>query len=131
MITPFKQNGETDFNSLSILTDKLISNGINYLVVLGTTAETPTLSKSEKSDVVSCVVDACGKRVPVMVGAGGNDTRSVVELVKAMKIPGVDSLFSAAVKALPARSSERICLTVMFDVVAGRSAPWRSIHFIR
>ena len=53
MITPFKQNGETDFNRLSILTDKLISNGINYLVVLGTTAETPTLSKSEKSDVES------------------------------------------------------------------------------
>lgn len=96
MITPFKQNGETDFNRLSILTDKLISNGINYLVVLGTTAETPTLSKSEKSDVVSCVVDACGKRVPVMVGAGGNDTRSVVELVKAMKIPGVDSLLSVS-----------------------------------
>jgi len=96
MITPFKQNGETDFNRLSILTDKLISNGINYLVVLGTTAETPTLSKSEKSDVVSCVVDACGKRVPVMVGAGGNDTRSVVELVKAMKIPGMDSLLSVS-----------------------------------
>ncbi len=81
MITPFKLNGEIDFNSLSILTDKLISQGINYLVALGTTAETPTLSQKEKADVVSCIVDACGKRVPLMVGAGGNDTRSVVELV--------------------------------------------------
>jgi 4-hydroxy-tetrahydrodipicolinate synthase len=94
MITPFKLNGEIDFNSLSILTDKLISQGINYLVALGTTAETPTLSQKEKADVVSCIVDACGKRVPLMVGAGGNDTRSVVELVKAMNIPGVDSLLS-------------------------------------
>jgi len=96
MITPFKQNGEIDFNSLSILTDSLINNGINYLVVLGTTAETPTLSSKEKSDVVSCVVEANGGRVPVMVGAGGNDTRSVVELVKSMKIPGVDSLLSVS-----------------------------------
>lgn len=94
MITPFKQNGEIDFNSLSVLADKLINNGINYLVVLGTTAETPTLSPKEKADVVSCVVEACGGRVPIMVGAGGNDTRSVVELVKSMKIPGVDGLLS-------------------------------------
>ena len=94
MITPFKQNGEIDFTKLSLLTNKLVDNGINYLVVLGTTAETPTLSQKEKSGVVSCVVEANGGRVPVMVGAGGNDTRSVVELVKSMKIPGVDSLLS-------------------------------------
>ncbi len=94
MITPFKQNGEIDFTKLSLLSDKLVNNGINYLVVLGTTAETPTLSSKEKSDVVSCVVEANGGRVPIMVGAGGNDTRSVVELVKSMKIPGVDSLLS-------------------------------------
>ncbi len=94
MVTPFIQNGEIDFTKLSLLSDKLINNGINYLVVLGTTAETPTLSSKEKSDVVSCVVEANGGRVPVMVGAGGNDTRSVVELVKSMKIPGVDSLLS-------------------------------------
>jgi 4-hydroxy-tetrahydrodipicolinate synthase len=96
MITPFKQNGEIDFSSLSLLSDKLVNNGINYLVVLGTTAETPTLSSKEKTDVVSCVVEANGGRVPVMVGAGGNDTRSVVELVKSMKIPGVDSLLSVS-----------------------------------
>ena len=96
MITPFKENGEIDFNSLSVLTEKLINNGINYLVVLGTTAETPTLSPKEKADVVSCVIAACGERIPIMVGAGGNDTRSVVELVKSMNIPGVDSLLSVS-----------------------------------
>jgi 4-hydroxy-tetrahydrodipicolinate synthase len=70
--------------------------GINNLVVLGTTAETPTLSVQEKSDVVSCVVEACGKRVPILVGAGGNDTRSTVELVKKMKQEGVDGLLSVS-----------------------------------
>lgn len=94
MITPFLQNGEVDFKSLSFLSDKLIGDGVNYLVVLGTTAETPTLTKKEKSEVIKCVIDACAKRVPVMVGAGGNDTRSVVELVKAMNLPGVDGLLT-------------------------------------
>jgi len=94
MVTPFRQNGDVDFENLSLLTDRLIRNGINNLVVLGTTAETPTLSPEEKSDVIQCVVNACGKRVPILVGAGGNDTRSTVELVKKMNIPGVDGILS-------------------------------------
>ncbi|MCK5137075.1 MAG: 4-hydroxy-tetrahydrodipicolinate synthase [Bacteroidales bacterium] len=96
MVTPFNQVGEVDFDRLILHTDRLIKNGINYLVVLGTTAETPTLSASEKSDVVRCVVDACGSRVPIIVGAGGNDTRSVVELVKSMDLNGVNGLLSVA-----------------------------------
>ena len=72
MITPFKQNGEIDFNSLSILTDSLINNGINYLVVLGTTAETPTLSSKEKSDVaVRCSYCGCVDGY----GSGGGSIR--------------------------------------------------------
>ena len=58
MVTPFNAKGDVDFDKLSILTDNLISNGINYLVALGTTAETPTLSKEEKTDIVSCIIDA-------------------------------------------------------------------------
>jgi len=96
MVTPFKQNGDIDFENLSLLTDKLITQGINSLVVLGTTAETPTLSVKEKSDVIQCVVEASGKRVAIMVGAGGNDTRSTVELVKSMKQPGVDGILSVS-----------------------------------
>lgn len=94
MVTPFLQNGDIDFSKLSRLTDRLIGRGINSLVVLGTTAETPTLSAEEKSDVVRCVVEACGGRVPVLVGAGGNDTRSTVELVKKANQPGVDAILS-------------------------------------
>lgn len=96
MVTPFNPVGDVDFDRLILHTDRLIRNGINYLVVLGTTAETPTLSASEKSDVVRCVVDACGSRVPIIVGAGGNDTRSAVEMMKTMDMNGVNGLLSVA-----------------------------------
>lgn len=96
MVTPFMQNGDIDFDNLSLLTDRLIHKGINNLVVLGTTAETPTLSPDEKSDVIQCVVEACGKRIPVLAGAGGNDTRSTVEQVKKMNQPGVDGILSVS-----------------------------------
>jgi 4-hydroxy-tetrahydrodipicolinate synthase len=94
MITPFLQNGEIDFDNLTIHTDRLINSGINYLVVLGTTAETPTLSQDEKDDVVKCVVNACGGRVPIIVGAGGNDTRGVIEGLKTMDRTGIDAILS-------------------------------------
>jgi 4-hydroxy-tetrahydrodipicolinate synthase len=94
MVTPFTRSGEVDFESLSLHTERLINNGINYLVVLGTTAETPTLSAGEKQDVIRCVVDACGRRVPVVAGAGGNDTRAAIETIKKMDMKGIDALLS-------------------------------------
>ncbi|MEN8227208.1 MAG: 4-hydroxy-tetrahydrodipicolinate synthase [Bacteroidota bacterium] len=94
LVTPFTQKGEIDYSGLELLTDRLINNGINYLVALGTTAETPTLSSKEKPEVVKCVVNAGGGRVPIIVGAGGNDTRSTVALVKTMKPEGIDGLLS-------------------------------------
>ncbi|MCK4989234.1 MAG: 4-hydroxy-tetrahydrodipicolinate synthase [Bacteroidales bacterium] len=82
MITPFQENGEIDFDRLMTHTDRLIDQGIRYLVVLGTTAETPTLSARDKQDVISCVIEACGERVPIMLGLGGNDTKAVIEAIK-------------------------------------------------
>ncbi|RPI42198.1 MAG: 4-hydroxy-tetrahydrodipicolinate synthase, partial [Bacteroidetes bacterium] len=76
MVTPFGSNGEVDFRRLEEHTERLIYHGVNYLVVLGTTAETPTLSEPEKADVIRCVVDVNGGRLPVIVGASGNDTRA-------------------------------------------------------
>jgi len=96
MITPFTQAGEVDLETLGKLTDRLIKHGINYLVVLGTTAETPALKDAEKEDVIRCVVDACGKRVPIIAGAGGNDTRAVVDWVNAMNSEGIDGILSVA-----------------------------------
>jgi 4-hydroxy-tetrahydrodipicolinate synthase len=96
MITPFDQAGEVDYHVLASLTDRLIRHGVNYLVVLGTTAETPALTEQEKQEVVRCVVDACGRRVPVMVGAGGNDTRAVVARLRSMDLKGIDGLLSVS-----------------------------------
>jgi 4-hydroxy-tetrahydrodipicolinate synthase len=94
MITPFNPSGEVDYDALILHTERLIKNGVNYLVVLGTTAETPTLSRQEKQDVVRCVVDACGGRVPIVVGAGGNDTRSAIETIQNLDHHGIDALLS-------------------------------------
>ena len=96
MITPFQKDGEIDFNRLSEHTDRLIKHGIGYLVVLGTTAETPTLSGKEKADVLGCVIEACGNRVPVMAGLGGNDTRAVTESLKSPWLKGVQGILSVS-----------------------------------
>lgn len=96
MVTPFNRSGEIDFDKLILHTERLINNGINYLVVLGTTAETPTLSQEEKSDVIRCVIDAGGNRVPIVVGVGGNNTRTIVDSVRTMDLSGINGLLSVA-----------------------------------
>ena len=95
MVTPFRQDGEIDFDRLIIHANNLIEQGIGYLVVLGTTAETPVLSASEKEDVIQCVTEACGGRVPIMLGIGGNDTREIIHSIRktnAREIQGILSV---------------------------------------
>jgi 4-hydroxy-tetrahydrodipicolinate synthase len=94
MITPFTRESEVDFDRLIRHADGLIRNGINYLVVLGTTAETPALSGEEKKDIVRAVLEANGGRIPVVVGVGGNDTRAVVENIKSLDPDGIDAILS-------------------------------------
>ena len=96
MITPFKQDGEIDFDRLAEHTDRLVRRGTGYLVVLGTTAETPTLSGKEKTEVVNCVKDACASRLPIMVGVGGNDTRAVTEGLKSPWLKGIQGILSVS-----------------------------------
>jgi 4-hydroxy-tetrahydrodipicolinate synthase len=96
MITPFQQDGEIDFDCLMIHADRLIDQGTEYLVILGTTAETPALSESEKKDVISCVIDACGGRVHLMLGLGGNDTRAVIETIKGADTSEIQGLLSVS-----------------------------------
>lgn len=96
MVTPFDQKGGIDEQKLALHTDRLIRNGVNYLVVLGTTAETPTLSADERSQVIRQVVKSCGGRVPLMVGIGGNDTRSVVRDIETLDLEGTDALLSVS-----------------------------------
>ena len=94
MITPFTRDSEVDFDRLKQHTDGLIHQGVNYLVVLGTTAETPTLSSNEKQKIVRTVVEVNNGRIPVVVGVGGNDTRGVIQQMKDLDRRGVDAILS-------------------------------------
>lgn len=94
LITPFKDDESIDFDALSRLIEYQIQNGIDYLVVLGTTAETPTLTEEEKNEVLSFVVERVKDRVPVVLGLGGNNTRAIVDRLKTETFPGVDAILS-------------------------------------
>ncbi|HKJ43210.1 MAG TPA: dihydrodipicolinate synthase family protein, partial [Sunxiuqinia sp.] len=72
LVTPFKEDFSIDFNALEDIVEDQISNGIDYLVALGTTAETPTLSAEEQKEVVACIKAKNNKRVPLVLGMGGN-----------------------------------------------------------
>ncbi|MBR4119189.1 MAG: 4-hydroxy-tetrahydrodipicolinate synthase [Bacteroidales bacterium] len=94
LITPFKEDETIDFTALGKLIEHLIQNNIDYLVVLGTTAETPTLSTEEKKEVVSFVKQRVNGRVPIVLGVGGNCTNSVVAQLKNDNYEGIDAILS-------------------------------------
>lgn len=79
LVTPFSRDGEIDFPALEKLIEHVISGGVNYLVSLGTTGETPTISAEEKVEIIRFTFEKAAKRVPVVVGIGGYDTRDIVK----------------------------------------------------
>src|SRR5690554_3359286 len=97
LITPFNQDKSIDFNALARLIEYQIAGGTNYLVVLGTTGETATLSKSEKEEVFRFVADKAQGRIPLVAGIGGNNTQDIIE-----QIQRVDSrAYSAVLSVSP------------------------------
>jgi 4-hydroxy-tetrahydrodipicolinate synthase len=94
LITPFKSDESIDFDALARLVEYQIKNGTDYLVVLGTTAETPTLTEKEKEDVTRFVIQCAAKRIPIVLGVGGNNTKAVVETLKTTDFSGVDAILS-------------------------------------
>jgi 4-hydroxy-tetrahydrodipicolinate synthase len=96
LVTPFHSDGSIDFASLSKLIDHVIHNGVDYLVALGTTAETPTLSKDEKKQVLAHVVQHNAGRVPVVCGMGGNNTAEVLHLIAEYDWTGVSGILSVS-----------------------------------
>ena len=92
LVTPFDEEGNADFEALVKLVDYQLENGTDFLCVLGTTAETPTLSKEEKDQVKRCVIERVNGRVPILLGVGSNNTQAVVETVKNEDMTGVDAL---------------------------------------
>ena len=94
LVTPFTKNGYIDFNGLGRLIDHVINGGVDYLVALGTTAETPTLTTDEKKEVLTSVINHAAGRVPVVCGMGGNSTAEVLDAIATYKLDGVAGLLS-------------------------------------
>jgi 4-hydroxy-tetrahydrodipicolinate synthase len=82
LVTPFKENFDIDFDALGKLIEFVLSNGVDYLVTLGTTGEAPTLSSEEKKDIIQFTFEKAKDRVPVVVGIGGNNTKEVISSIE-------------------------------------------------
>jgi 4-hydroxy-tetrahydrodipicolinate synthase len=96
MITPFNADGSIDFAGLEKLTLHLINGGVNYLVVMGTTGENPTISAEEQAQVLTKVKEVNAKRLPIVFGIGGNNTAEVVNRLKTVDLTGVDGILSVS-----------------------------------
>ena len=95
MVTPFKTDGQIDFESLARIVENLIAGGTDFLCVLGTTAETPTLTSDERLKVTKHVIKQVNGRIPIMVGCSSNCTATAVEQIKQYQIDGIDGILSA------------------------------------
>ena len=94
MITPFKANMEIDWERLASMINYVIDGGTDYIVALGTTAETPTLSKEEKRDIIRFFKQQIAGRVPLVIGAGGNNTLALTKELQEMELDGVEAILS-------------------------------------
>jgi 4-hydroxy-tetrahydrodipicolinate synthase len=94
LVTPFTKSGEMDEKAVRRLGRRQIDNGVHFLVPVGTTGENPTLEVSERIRMVEILVDEAKGQVPVLAGAGGYNTKEVVQLAKAMHNAGADGLLS-------------------------------------
>jgi 4-hydroxy-tetrahydrodipicolinate synthase len=94
LVTPFTKDGAIDYPALAKLVEHVIENKVDFLVALGTTAETPTLSTEEKQAVLRFVSQQNNKRVPLVCGAGGNNTAAVIHQLQTWDWNGVDGLLS-------------------------------------
>ena len=96
LVTPFRKEGEVDFNALQKLVEFQIENGVNYLVVQGTTGESVTLTDEEKVSVLEYIIDITKNRVPIVLGVGGNNTSNVVQQIKKFNSFRIDAYLSVS-----------------------------------
>jgi 4-hydroxy-tetrahydrodipicolinate synthase len=94
MVTPFQENGSLDEGTLRKLVQRQIEQGIDFLVPCGTTGESPTLSRDEHLRVVAITIEESAGKVPVLAGAGGNNTHEVIELARECQNLGADGILS-------------------------------------
>lgn len=96
LVTPFKADKSIDYDSLEKLVNYVINGGVDYLVVMGTTAENPTLNSIEKQNVINFIVEKNNKRVPLVLGVGSYDTNVVIENIKQININEIDAVLSVS-----------------------------------
>ena len=94
LVTPFMPNGAIDFAAVAKIVDNLVKGGVDYILVLGTTGETPTLSTDERKALIRFVRDRVAGRVALMVGIGGNCTHDVVACLKHWDLRGYSAILS-------------------------------------
>lgn len=96
LITPFKEDFSVDVEAINTIVENLISNGIDYIVVLGTTAESATLTSDEKQLVIDTVVKANNNQIPLVLGMGGNNTTGLAQEIKNTDLSAFDAILSVS-----------------------------------
>ena len=96
LVTPFKADTSIDFDALEKLINYVIGNGVEYVVTLGTTGETPTLDRQEKIDLIHFTIDKVQNRVPVVVGVGGNNTKAIINDLETFPLDKAAAILSAS-----------------------------------
>ncbi len=94
LVTPFHRDGKIDFESLQKVVDHVIAGEVDFLVALGTTGETPALSKNDRMEVTQAILRANAGRKPVVLGMGGNDTAELLDYLQAFDMQGIAGLLS-------------------------------------
>ena len=94
LITPFNEDKSVDFVALERIVNHVIEGGADFLVALGTTSEAPTLTTEEKKQVVNTILKTNAKRLPVLLGMGGNNTQAVIDQIHAQDFTGIDGILS-------------------------------------
>lgn len=96
LITPFTQEQKVDYDALDRIVDFILHGGVEYLVVLGTTGETPTLDTAEKKDILEFTYEKVGSSVPVVVGVGGNNTKEVLKELETLPLKNATAILSSS-----------------------------------
>jgi 4-hydroxy-tetrahydrodipicolinate synthase len=96
LVTPFKKDDSIDFRALTNVVEHVITNGVEFLVALGTTGETPVLSDKEQGEVIKHVMKVNGGRLPLVVGMGGNNTRQQIERIENTNFDGIAAILTAS-----------------------------------
>ena len=94
LVTPFKADGSVDYKSLIRLVEYQLDNGADFLCILATTGETPTLTTEEKQTIKETIVSLVKGRIPILMGCGGNNTAAIVEELKHGDFKGIDGILS-------------------------------------